>query len=107
MDSSPGLPGMHRRHFLLTSLVGAVAVPLGAGAQPSKVWRIGQLVTSGSALDLDTFRQRLGERGYFEGQNLLIEYRNGTRATSATRSISISFCIFLPPVVGINVRSVF
>ena len=31
--------------------------------------------------------------------------RAGTRATSATRSISISFCIFLPPVVGITIRS--
>jgi len=67
---------MDRRRFLLTSLAGVLAAPLGAGAQPSKVWRIGQLVTSGSAVDLDTFRQRLGERGYFEGQNLLTEYRN-------------------------------
>jgi hypothetical protein len=32
--------------------------------------------------------------------------RAGTRATSATRSINISFCISLPPVVGITVRSV-
>ena len=33
--------------------------------------------------------------------------RAGIRATNATRSVSISFCIFLPPVVGITVRSVF
>jgi putative ABC transport system substrate-binding protein len=66
---------MDRRRFLVTSLAGVVAAPLGAGAQPSKIWLIGELVTSES-VGLDTFRQRLGERGYFEGQNLLIEYRD-------------------------------
>jgi putative ABC transport system substrate-binding protein len=66
---------MNRRVFI-TGLGAVLAAPLGAGVQPSKVWRIGQLVTSGSALLLGTFRQRLGERGYFEGQNLLIENRN-------------------------------
>ena len=38
-------PGMDRRRFLLTSLAGCLAAPLGAGAQPSpKVPRIGYLV---------------------------------------------------------------
>jgi hypothetical protein len=35
---------MDRRHFLLTSLAGALAAPLDAGAQQAvKVWRIGYL----------------------------------------------------------------
>src|SRR5215813_15389230 len=68
---------MNRRVFV-TGLGAVLAAPLTVEAQQAgRVWRIGQLVTSsGSALGLDTFRQRLGERGYFEGQNLLIEYRN-------------------------------
>ena len=37
----PHHPGMQRRRFLLTGLAGALAGPLGAGAQAGKVRRIG------------------------------------------------------------------
>jgi ABC-type uncharacterized transport system substrate-binding protein len=70
---------MDRRRFLLTSLAGAVAAPLAAGAQQAgKVWRIG-LLSSGShsaaLARLQAFKQGLREFGYVEGQNLAIEYR--------------------------------
>jgi hypothetical protein len=37
-----------RRRFLLTSLAGALAAPLAAGAQVAKVARIGYLASGGS-----------------------------------------------------------
>ena len=75
----PRHPGMDRRRFLLTSLAGAVAGPLAAGAQQAgKVPRIGFLsLTSPSDRPplLDAFRQRLRELGWVEGQNIVIDYR--------------------------------
>jgi putative ABC transport system substrate-binding protein len=72
---------MDRRHFLLTSLAGALAAPLAAEAQPAKnVPRIGYLSVgwgSGTAYlrPRDAFREGLREHGWIEGQNVVIEYR--------------------------------
>ena len=58
------------------------AVPLaGEAQQPTKIARIGYLVTGSlespeKRVTLDAFRQGLRERGYVEGQNILIEYRS-------------------------------
>ena len=66
---------MDRRRFLLTSLAGALAAPLAAGAQQAgKVWRIGYLGAAPSADD-DAFRDGLRELGFVEGKNLVLEYR--------------------------------
>jgi ABC-type uncharacterized transport system substrate-binding protein len=71
---------MDRRAFV-TGLGAMFAVPCAARAQQAgKVWRIGQLVSS-EPVGLDAFRQRLGELGYFEGQNLFIEHRNADGKT--------------------------
>jgi putative ABC transport system substrate-binding protein len=68
-----------RRRFLLTSLAGALATPLAAGAQQvGKLPRIGFLsLTSPSDRPplLAAFRQRLRELGWVEGQNIVIDYR--------------------------------
>jgi hypothetical protein len=74
-------PYRDRREVI--GLVGSAAIawPLAVHAQQStKVARIGFLVTG--ALEspvaralLDTFRQGLRERGYVEGQNIVMEYR--------------------------------
>ena len=53
----PHHPSMDRRRFLLTSLAGALAVPLVAEAQPTKSIRIGWLhsgstVTHGAHLNV-------------------------------------------------------
>ena len=69
-----------RRRFLV-AVAGAVAAPLAADAQQAgKVARIGCLMTGSfedleARLLLDAFRDGLRERGYVEGQNILIEYR--------------------------------
>ena len=53
-----------------------LALPLGAEAQPGRVYRIGfsSASTRGDPL-VDGFRQGLREHGYVEGQNVLIEWR--------------------------------
>src|SRR4029453_12001346 len=71
---SPHHPGMNRRRFLLTSLAGAVAPPLGAGAQHAgKVPRIG--ILGSSPVSWEAFRQALRELGYVEGRNIVLEFR--------------------------------
>jgi ABC-type uncharacterized transport system substrate-binding protein len=67
-----------RRRFLLTSLAGALAAPLGAEAQQTgRVYRIGFLTLAGpvSTPQREAFREVLRERGWGEGQNLVIEQR--------------------------------
>jgi len=72
---------MTTRRAFVGTLVGVLAAPLAAGAQqPAKVARIGYLVTGSlespeTRISLDAFRQGLRERGYVEGQNIVIEYR--------------------------------
>jgi putative tryptophan/tyrosine transport system substrate-binding protein len=73
---------MRRREFI-TLLGGAVATwPLAARAQQgAKVARIGYLLTGSLASPearamVDAFRQGLRERGYVEGQSIIIEYRS-------------------------------
>ena len=68
---------MKRRAFIRL-LGGATAWPLAARAQqPSRVWQIGILhgVPAEASVAVRAFRQRLGELGYVEGQNSIIEYR--------------------------------
>ena len=72
---------MRRREFI--TLVGgaAAAWPLVARAQqPGKVFRIGFLGVSrdapGTAANYKAFSDELREKGFSEGQNLVIEYRS-------------------------------
>src|SRR6266536_817753 len=71
---------MRRREFI--TLIGGAAAwwPLATSAQQAKVPRIGYLATGSlespdARLFLDAFRQGLHERGYLEGQNIVIEFR--------------------------------
>ncbi len=70
---------VQRRDFLLA--VGALlAVPLAAKAQQAaKTARIGYLSPNAAAVNprlVEAFRQGLGDLGYVEGRNLLIEFRS-------------------------------
>ncbi len=69
---------MDRRRFLLTSLAGAVAAPLGAESQQTQSPRIGYL-SSGKrgflTLETEGLRQGLRELGSVEGRNIEVEYR--------------------------------
>jgi len=70
---------MDRRRFLLTSLAGALAAPLAAGAQQAeKVWRIG-LLTLGLPGDAAPFftilEDGLRDLGYIKGRNIVFERR--------------------------------
>jgi len=77
LRNHPYVPGMDRRRFLLTSLAGALAGPLAAGAQQAgRVYRIGYLSPdSGPSLYSEAFRQGLRDHGWIEGENLAIAYR--------------------------------
>jgi len=72
---------MDRRRFLLTSLVGALAMPQVAEAQqPGKVWRVGILSPGGVpdpsvATTPNLLPRNLRELGYVEGGNLIVERR--------------------------------
>jgi len=71
--------GIGRRKFIAGLGGAAAALPLAVRAQQiGKVWRIGMLETASESANepnLDAFRQQLGQLGYHEGQNLVIEYR--------------------------------
>ena len=75
----PHHPSVDRRHFLLTSLAGALAGPLAADAQPAeKVYRVGLLsADTPRTQDLaqSAFVKTLRELGGVEGRNLLLEER--------------------------------
>ena len=62
-----------------TESFGLLAVPLAVGAQQTgKVYRIGYLTSSSPTTSphlLEAFRQGLRERGWVEGQNIVIDYR--------------------------------
>ena len=67
---------MIRRAFLAGAGAVLLAAPLAAQAQQaSKVVRIGFLSASQSAVFLPVFRQALGELGYVEGKNFVLEQR--------------------------------
>jgi putative ABC transport system substrate-binding protein len=64
----------------LVAALGILAAPLAAVAQPAaKTPRIGVLgVTPANPTLAEAFKQGLGEFGYTEGRNVVIEYRDGS-----------------------------
>jgi putative tryptophan/tyrosine transport system substrate-binding protein len=70
----PHDPGMDRRRFLLTSLGGALAAPLAAGAQQAeRVYRVGLVSLGGDPLWWQPVLDAIRELGYVEGRNLVVK----------------------------------
>ncbi len=64
--------------LIVTLILGILAAPLAAGAQPAgKVYRVGFLWESPAVFPdaIEAFRQGLRDLGYVEGRNIAIEYR--------------------------------
>ena len=79
---------MDRRRFLLTSLAGALALPLAGEAQSvGKVYRIGYLSPQCPIPShfKAPFSLGLRELGYVEGQNIIIECRGAAGAAELVR----------------------
>ena len=68
---------MERRRFIEVIAGGFVAAPLAVEAQQAgKVPRIAYIrAEAPPAADVEAFRQGLREHGYFEGKNIVVEYR--------------------------------
>ena len=78
---------MDRRAFISGMTVGLLAAPLAAEAQQAgKVYRVGILTNMASdpaeARLWQAFRSGLRERGWIEGQNILIEFRAAEGTTA-------------------------
>jgi putative ABC transport system substrate-binding protein len=70
--------------ILIAAILLAVAV-IAEAQQPNKVPRIGYLIvpalSSDTSARIEAFRQGLGELGYVEGKNIVIDYRYGEGKT--------------------------
>ena len=70
---------MRRIGLAVVLALSLALAPLPAQAQqPGKVWRIGLLMSpsvSSERARIEAFRQGLGDLGYAEGRNIVIEYR--------------------------------
>ena len=67
---------MKRREFIFLVLGTAISCPVMAMAQQSKTVRVGMLNPSFAVQPpLDAFRKQLGDLGYIEGKNLIIDYK--------------------------------
>jgi putative ABC transport system substrate-binding protein len=96
-----------RRHFLLTSLAGAVAAPLIAEAQPAEKGRVYRIGYIGSEMPTapagqGPFWDRMRELGWVYGQNVVIEQRvfgaDASRIPEITRElISLGTDVFVVP----------
>jgi putative ABC transport system substrate-binding protein len=78
---------MSRRAFI-TVLAGLVAAPLAGEAQPVGKARIGYLATGGIPGLAEAFKEALRERGWIEGENLVIEYRVGGEKYERLRALA-------------------
>jgi putative ABC transport system substrate-binding protein len=73
---------MKRREFVTLLGTGAVAWPLAARAQISKVRRIGYVVTSAAVQEAprrEAFLKAMQNLGYLEGRNIVVEWRFAER----------------------------
>jgi putative ABC transport system substrate-binding protein len=98
---------MERRTFIAAMTGGLLAAPLVAEAQQAaKVWRIGVLVPaepeSATEPNVSAFRQGLRDLGYFEGQNITVEYRYAHGKAELYPSIAAELAGLSPNVIVVG-----
>jgi putative ABC transport system substrate-binding protein len=86
------------RRFLLTSLAGALAAPLAAGAQAGKLWRVGIISHSAASSELagpepqsltvKSLLHGLRELGYVYGEHFVTEVRGGEAKPERYRALA-------------------
>jgi putative ABC transport system substrate-binding protein len=94
---------MRRREFI-AQLTTTIAWPVIALAQ-TKVWRIAMLETATAELNkvnLATFKRRLEELGYIEGQNLVIHYRSPEGPNERLPTLVSELILFNPDVIVVR-----
>ena len=86
---------MKRRRFIAVVAGGLLAAPLAAEAQQAgKVYRIG-FVRAGQPPKtwVEVFQQGLRERGFVDGQNVVVDFRfSPTAASISFRGLPPSWC---------------
>jgi putative tryptophan/tyrosine transport system substrate-binding protein len=91
---------MTRRRFLLMSLSGAVAVPLGAGAQqPGRVYRVAILHLTSPTPPVRAFRSALRELGWVEGQTLAVDFRSAEGQAERLEVLAAELAASQPDVI--------
>jgi putative tryptophan/tyrosine transport system substrate-binding protein len=93
---------MDRRHFLLTSLAGALAAPLAAGAQQTgKVYRIGflSLIPGENTTLMKAVQERLQKLGCIEGKNLIFDCRSAEGRQERLAELSTGLALARPDVL--------
>ena len=100
-----------RRRTIIAVLGSAAARPLAARAQqqPDKVWRIGYLglgPASSWTNEVEALRSGLRERGYVEGNNIIIEFRWAERPDQtldlATQLVRMNVDVIFAPASKIG-----
>jgi putative tryptophan/tyrosine transport system substrate-binding protein len=102
MIDPPHHPGMDRRRFLLTTLAGALAAPVAAGAQQAKVWRIGLLGPTGDQNEnrlFGVFREEKARLGYVEGKNVVFVHRSSYGQDTALPGLARELVTLNPDVL--------
>jgi putative tryptophan/tyrosine transport system substrate-binding protein len=94
---------MDRRHFLVTSVAGGLAMPLTAAAERAgRMYRIGVLDAvdeASNVANLTTFRLALRDLGYVEGHNAVIEYRSADGRPERFRNLAVELVALQPDVI--------
>jgi ABC transporter substrate binding protein len=98
-------PGMDRRRFLLTSLIGGLVAPRVTHAQPpTKIARIGVLATEFP----DALRKSLRDLGYIEGRNVVFEVRETRGRADRVDDLAVELArLKVDVLVGTNPAAVF
>ena len=93
---------MDRRRFLLTSLAGALALPLTAEGQVAmKVYRIGVLGNENNP-PWEGFRQGLRDLGYVDGRNVSIEWRWSQGKPDRFPALATEIVAFRPDIIVVS-----